>query len=137
MIRALENELQKFKEGRHYLISVDSQRNKVYTIFSNRLKKAIAEIEEVGHSSPLLNNALKIGDITVKVINKQEESMSFSNQEAGSLEDLFLRDKARERREQANSSRIEEVMDDRNTKIFNQQVEQQHPKPASALNYDE
>jgi len=106
----LENKLRFFKKDKDYSVVGDNQGKKTYTLYSDKLKKSIWEIEAIGYSSPLLLNAsrgTKAGNIVIK-IDKGEAKDKFQSTcqdyQVDSLESLFLRDKAREISNENNSS---------------------------------
>ena len=110
VVSALESKLRFFKKDKDYSV-VGDNRKETYTIYSDRLKKSIWEIEAIGYSSPLLRNAprgTKAGKIVIEVdrqarANKDKFQSTCQDYQTDSLESLFLRDKAKEISNENNS----------------------------------
>jgi len=111
VVSALESKFRFFKKDKDYSVVGDNRRKKTYTIYSDRLKKSIWEIEAIGYSSPLLLNAprgTKAGEIIIEIEsceerNKDKFCPTRQDYQFDSLESLFLRDKAREISNENNS----------------------------------
>lgn len=110
VVSALESKLRFFKKDKDYSV-VGVNRKETYTIYSDRLKKSIWEIEAIGYSSPLLRNAprgTKAGKIVIEVDRQERENKdkfqsTCQDYQTDSLESLFLRDKAKEISNENNS----------------------------------